>query len=166
MHFGSICGILLQRWYLWHYLVVRFLLTQSVHLQIILLAVKPDSAVSNPSDQFGTGFGKPKFPAVDIHTTLADLVGQDSWFLFNVLSLDEEFLNQDFMLWPFSTSYKTSAEHILAINVINDCAERCVKLSSDFLSSAESEQHYQNVLQIVEHNRTDQPHIRKRTKKY
>jgi len=35
---------------------------------------------------------------------------------------------------------------------VNDSAERGVKLSSDFLISAKSEKHYQNVLQVIEKN--------------
>ena len=38
-------------------------------------------------------------------------------------------------------------------NVVNDSAERGVKLSSDFLAAAHSEKHYQNVLQVVEQDR-------------
>ena len=34
-----------------------------------------------------------------------------------------------------------------------NCAERSVKLSSDFLSTAKSEEHHQNVLQVVEQDR-------------
>jgi hypothetical protein len=49
-----------------------------------------------------------------------------------------------------------------AINVINDSAERYVKLSTDFLSSARGEEHYQNVLQVVEGDRKEQPNLRKR----
>jgi hypothetical protein len=58
--------------------------------------------------------------------------------------------------------YQASKANVLAINVVNDCAERGVKLSSDFLSSAKNEEHYQNVLQVVEHDRKRQPNLRKR----
>ena len=51
---------------------------------------------------------------------------------------------------------------ISAINVVNDAAERAVKLSSDFLSAARSESHYQNVLQVVEQDRKARPNLRKR----
>ena len=47
------------------------------------------------------------------------------------------------------------------LNLTNDSAERAVKLSSDFLSSAKNESQYQNVLQVVELNRNEIPNLRK-----
>ena len=78
-----------------------------------------------------------------------------------ILQLDTSFLADDVESWPSSAAYLTSAANVLALNVINDCAERGVKLSSDFLTTARSEQHYQNVLQVVEQDRKQQPNIRK-----
>ena len=49
--------------------------------------------------------------------------------------------------------YQTSKSNISAINVVNDAAERAVKLGSDFLRTAKSESHYENVLQVVEQDR-------------
>lgn len=51
-----------------------------------------------------------------------------------------------------------------SLNVVNDCAERGVKLSSDFLAASKGEDHYQKVLQVVEKNRKQQPNLRKRKK--
>jgi hypothetical protein len=59
-------------------------------------------------------------------------------------------------------TYQTSKSNISAINVVNDAAERAVKLGSDFLSTAKSESHYQNVLQVVEQDRKNRPNLRKR----
>jgi len=39
--------------------------------------------------------------------------------------------------------YQSSLINLQALNVINDCAEAGLKLSSDFLSSAKREEHYQ-----------------------
>ena len=41
-----------------------------------LLALKPNEPCRAPADRFGTGFGKPSFPDIDLDTTLADLVGR------------------------------------------------------------------------------------------
>ena len=49
-----------------------------------------------------------------------------------------------------------------AVNVVNDAAERGVKLSTDFLSAARLEEQYQNVLQVVEKERKKRPNLRKR----
>ncbi len=45
--------------------------------------------------------------------------------------------------------------------MVNDCAERGVKLTSDFVAVARKEQHLQNVLQAVEHDRNQQPNLRR-----
>lgn len=61
-----------------------------------LLAVKPDNALIAPQHRFGTGFGQPRFPnTITMSTTLADLVGPDSWFIFHNLQLESEFLMHD-----------------------------------------------------------------------
>jgi hypothetical protein len=130
-----------------------------------LLAAKPDNAVTNPQQKFGTGFGKPRFPTdVPMSTTLADLVGPDSWFMFHVLELNSEFLTNDVADWSSSASFNASLVNLNAMNVVNDCAERGVKLSSDFLASSKGEEHYQNVLQVVEQDRHRQSDLRKRKK--
>jgi len=131
-----------------------------------LLALKPDNALITPQHRFGTGFGKPRFPndTITISTTLADLVGPDSWFIFYSLQLDSEFLIHDVADWVNLASFNGSLINLNAINVVNDCAERGVKLSSDFLASSKGEGHYQNVLQVVEQDRHRQANLRKRKK--
>ena len=125
--------------------------------------IQPAAPMTRPFQRFGTGFGKPAFPSdISESTTLADLVTPDSWYMMRVLELDTGFLAQDVELWPSTAAYLSSSANVLALNVINDCAERGVKLSSDFLASASSEQHYQNILQVVEQNRKQQPNICKR----
>src|SRR6218665_2982241 len=58
-----------------------------------LLAIKPATYVLKPQHRFGTGFGKPKFPeSLSITTTLADLVGVDSyvWCSFKMRRLSQD----------------------------------------------------------------------------
>ena len=131
-----------------------------------LLTFKPDNALANPQHRFGEGFGKPRFPeeTITMSTTLADLVGPDSWFIFHILELDSEFMTRDVVDWSDLPMFKVSGDNLNAINVVNDSAERGVKLSSDFLTSSKGEGHYQNVLQVVEQDRRRQPDLRKRKK--
>lgn len=126
-----------------------------------LLTLKPPHPVRVPADRFGMGFGKPKFPTITLTTSLCDLVSHDSWYIFHILKLDSSFLNERVDMWPESEAFILSASNVKSLNVINDCAERGVKLSEDFLASAKSEDHYQNVLQVVEHSRHKQPNLRK-----
>ena len=84
---------------------------------------------------------------------LADLAEIDSWFLFPILQLDSKFLTEEVVNWPNCASYQVSMINIQSLNVVNDSAERRVKLISDFISTAKSEKHYQNILQVVEKDR-------------
>lgn len=97
-------------------------------------------------------------------TNLSDLVRVDSWFLFDMLKLDPSFLKEAVAEWPNSTSYNDSLVKLQALNVVNDCAERGVKMSTDFIQSAKKEEHYQHVLQVVGEDRRKQGNLRKRRK--
>src|SRR6218665_225947 len=128
-----------------------------------LLAVKPAADLKSPQDRYDSGFGKPKFPdSVTATTTLVDLVGNDSWYMFETLELDSMLLNKDVSYWESSDEYLVAITSIESLNAINDGAERGVKLSSDFLSASKNEGYYQDVLQVVEQDRHRQPNLRKR----
>jgi hypothetical protein len=131
-----------------------------------LLVLKPTDSLHQPTARFGSGFGKPTFPTtITLTTTLADLVDVDSWFTFELLKLDGQFLNEAVDDWSNCASYQASLTNLQALNVVNDCAERGVKLSSDFLPAAKSEEHFQNVLQVAEHDRKQLPNLRSKRKK-
>ena len=80
-----------------------------------------------PCYRYGTGFGKPRFPEnVSQNTALADLVGKDSWFTMNILQIDDQFLTDDVDTWSQSQACQSSQRNILAVNVVNNSAERGV----------------------------------------
>ena len=129
-----------------------------------LLEVQPGGNVTLPIDRYGTGFGKPKFPNDNISaaTKLADLVSSDSWFIFRLMGIETNFLSEDVDRWPGEQSFLSSKAKTSALNVINDNAKSGVKLSSDYLDTARSEEQYQNILQIVEESRNQLPNLRNR----
>lgn len=128
-----------------------------------MLAVRPDKEITVPKERFGSGFGKPKFPSVVTpSTTLADLVSADSWYTVKLLNLNLDFATFDVKDWSQCQSYETSVRNIKAINVVNDGAERAIKLSNDFINSSKSEQQYQSTLQVVSHDRKCHSNVRKR----
>ena len=131
-----------------------------------ILEHKPaDLPMRAPQLRFGTGFGKPKFPTLSPTTSLADLANPDCWFGMHLLHIDPTFLSLDVEDWTSSAAFQTGAVNIRAINVVNDCAERGVKATSDFVAAARSEEHLQNVLQAVEHDRTQNPNLRRSKRK-
>ena len=89
------------------------------------------------------------------------MVNEDSWFTLHILQVNIDFLNEDVNDWPNSSAYQESLADVGAINVINDYAERRVKLSADFLCVERDEQHYQNVLQVVVQDLKNMPNLRK-----
>lgn len=123
---------------------------------------RPSNTLLQPTGRFGMAFGKPKFPPVNSNTTLSSLVTEDSWFSLHLLRINTDFLKNEVADWATSESYISGLQNVRAINVINDAAERGVKLSGDYLSAARKECHYQNVVQVVQKNRHDLPNLRKR----
>ena len=93
---------------------------------------------------------------------LVSLVGADSMAFFRVLHLDTEFLNQPMASWPTSPSYMKAESVVKSMHVVNDAAERGVKLGSDFLDCAKIEEHYQDILQVAENDRHRVPNQRNR----
>ncbi|KAJ4939573.1 hypothetical protein JOQ06_029018 [Pogonophryne albipinna] len=127
-----------------------------------ILEHKPaDLPMHIPEQRFGTGFGKPKFPTLLPTTSLADLANNDCWFGMHQLHIDPECMFLDVKEWATNAALKKSEVNVCAMNVVNDCAERGVKLTSDFVAVARKEQHLQNVLQAVEHDRSQQPNLRR-----
>ena len=111
----------------------------------------------------GTGFGKPEFPKVDIKKTeIASFVGPDSWTFFRTLEIDSAFLKMPVEDWEEEPSYKNGKSVVSHLCVVNDAAERGVKLCFDFLNAAKLEDGLQNVLQVVENCRSRLPNQRKR----
>jgi hypothetical protein len=128
----------------------------------ILINKPHDVQICQPKYRFGTGYGKPKFPDVSDACNLEDLVGSDAWFTIKLLKIDSAFMELDTNEWDKSDAYNLSAQNIQSISVVNDTAERGVKLSCDFVGTSRSEHHYQNVLQVVEDNRKQYPNLRRK----
>ena len=91
-----------------------------------LLTVKPSFSLPSPQDRFGLGFGKPKFEEdITIATTLVDLVANDSWYTFQILQINYQFLSKYVSDWSSRNDYQAAMTNVEVLNVINDSAERC-----------------------------------------
>ena len=64
-------------------------------------------------------------------------------------------------MWESSPSYQRALCVVHNLKVVNDAAERGVKLGSDFLEEAKQEDRWQNILQVVENERKRVPNLRK-----
>ena len=88
-------------------------------------------------------------------------MGRDSWAFFRILGLECGFLNHPVEEWPSRQDYLIAEEVVSSLSVVNDAAERGVKLCSDFLPSAKGDGILQSVLQVVENNRARKGNQRK-----
>ena len=104
-------------------------------------------------------------PNLTVNTSFSDLVGPNSIFLFKNLGLDVEFLKLPVTKWITDPSYSSNIEILKGFKVVNDLAERGVRLAHDFKNSARNEEHYQNVLQTVEFSRNHVQNLRCKKKK-
>lgn len=64
--------------------------------------------------------------------TLVDLIGPESHFLLDVLSTGSDWLVEPVESWPENENYNKELEYVRNIKVLNDIAERGVKMMSDF----------------------------------
>ena len=96
-----------------------------------------------------------------LNSKLADFINSDSWYFFNLLTIDCTFLSLDVDDWSQNEAYSDGKSKARALNVVNDCSERRVALGYAFLGAARIEEHYQNTLQVAEKNRKDLTYLRK-----
>ena len=92
-------------------------------------------------------------------TELRDLVTSDSWELFNILKLSPDCLAMPPSEWD------TSPDYIEFRNkVTNDCAERGVKLATDYSKSLTKDSlERSKIYQVVEAERRAKPDTKKST---
>lgn len=81
-------------------------------------------------------------------TDYADYIGPDSPGLFVMLCLDPSFLYQPVSTWHRLDAYNEAKTRVRNLKVINDGAERGVKLTSDFLGCAKTEDRLQNCYRL------------------
>ncbi|KAG0712250.1 hypothetical protein GWK47_018903 [Chionoecetes opilio] len=110
--------------------------------------------------------GKPMFPQVTAKTTLADLVGPESHLLLDTLGIEYDWLLQPVATWPRSDDYSKALEYVSNVKVVNDIAERGVKMMTDFANIITTDsQQKQYLLQTVEYNRERFDSFKKQTLK-
>jgi hypothetical protein len=104
---------------------------------------------------------KPKFSLFDLSLIeyprqLLDFIGPRSWLVFELLGFKNESL--DWMQVPLFYWHKTVGcskinDIIRGLEVVNDCAERAVKLITDFKDVCQNFEEQQSLFQIIEDHR-------------
>ena len=70
------------------------------------------------------------------------MIGHGSHKLFSILKLDTTFFDLPVNNWEDSISYKERKEVVGLLVVVNDAAERGVKVGSDYLTLTKIEEKY------------------------
>ena len=66
---------------------------------------------------------------IDENTTVVDLVGPDSWFIFEALSMDYDRLSEPATTWNMSSSFQEMESIVKTVKVVNDATEKADKAS-------------------------------------
>lgn len=97
-------------------------------------------------------------------TSLTDLIGPESWFIFHALQVNSAWLQPHPSHWDSCDDYKILKTFVHAIKVVNDAAERDVKLNTDYATIlTDNEEQRAGILQAVEKHRKEFPDFRKST---
>ena len=120
-----------------------------------------ESADTFPKNRKGNG--KPIFPqCVDENCSLGDLI-EDSWYFFTLLKIETDFLKKPVEEWSEDPQFIAGKTNAKIITVVNNCSEQGIKLATDFRSSANAQNNFENILQLVEKSRSSRPNLRKRS---
>ncbi|KAK7865491.1 hypothetical protein R5R35_014608 [Gryllus longicercus] len=91
-------------------------------------------------------------------------VNSQSLHLFDRFDIRKEFLKQDIETWSENEDYLKALSVFVKLHVVNDCAERIVHLTQDYinvLTKDESQKQY--LLRVVEDYRKHYPDSTKKT---
>ena len=79
--------------------------------------------------------GIPRFPHLAATTKLSSLIGKQLWLLFQVLGISSDWLQLSPSLWQSDDAYQSIAMVARNFKVVNDLAERAVKLITTFATT-------------------------------
>jgi len=90
------------------------------------------AALSNPEGMTDLRRVDPKCVKCFREKSLSQFVTKKSLNLFTALKLEQGFLSTDPDVWEAREDFKTATQTVAAVRVVNDCAERAVKLATDY----------------------------------
>lgn len=105
--------------------------------------------------------GQPIFPVLTRHTKIKDLIGCKSWLMFSFFD-DTDWLTKPVSTWKSDAGYLEMLYYLSHLKIVNDAAERAIKLMYDFndcLTKDEEQQQY--LYQVVEDHRKKLSHVTK-----
>ena len=106
----------------------------------------------------------PEYPTVTESSELWDLVQPHSWDFFTILRVEADWLTWPLDKWEESEDYQKARQFVMTVKVVNDAAERGIKLASDYVQSLTKDSEVrQEIFQTVEWHRREKADISKST---
>ena len=93
--------------------------------------------------------GKPDLPALHPDVSILNMISPTSWLIFNKLELSASFLKLPVCEWDTNMEYG----YVSTIKVVNDAAERGIKLCSDIIYKGRNETARNDMMQVIEYHR-------------
>ena len=110
--------------------------------------------ILNKADFDKISLGHPTFPEITPHMELANLVGKNFSAVFRVYDIKHDWLKADATEWEKSTGFLKEKQIFEYLKVTNDCAERNIKLITDYGGNVVKDRDQRaSLLQSVEHHR-------------
>ena len=77
----------------------------------------------------------PEYPTVTEGSELWDFVQPHSWDFFMILRVEADWLTWPLDKWEESEDYRKARQFVTTVKVVNNAAERGIKLASDYVQS-------------------------------
>ena len=101
--------------------------------------------------------GQPVMPLLTESTRMSDLIGPKSWVMFSAFE-STDWLLKPVRAWESDSGYTDMHKRIRNLKIVNDIAERGVKLVSDYSGSITTDEEQKQALyQVVEQHRRKLP---------
>ena len=114
------------------------------------------------TERIGLLHGKPDLkPVPPPNTKIIDLIGPASIRFFSILNVSHSFLHTPASKWTCDKSFQAMKQIVDNLQVVNEAAERGVKLCHDFIGVTKDENRFQKILQVVETVRKHVPNQRR-----
>ena len=106
----------------------------------------------------------PKFPSVTEGSELWDFVQPHSWDFFTILRVEADWLTWPLDKWEESEDFRKARQFVTTVKVVNDAAERGIKLASDYVQSLTKDSNLRDkIFQTVEFHRREKADKKKST---
>ena len=106
----------------------------------------------------------PEYPTVTEGSELWVFVQPHSWDFFTILRVEADWLTWPLDKWEESKDYRNARQFVTTVTVVNDAAERGIKLASDYVQSLTKDSDVrEKIFQTVEYHRREKADKKKST---